>query len=163
MKKSVLLLIVATLVTSSIFADKPIETYTLSVPAAAYDSGGSNTTPGTIEAQITGLVIEVKRTMRDMTGDGEANCQDAAILFKTYWDRDNPGRKSWCTLVSNYKPGVMNHLFARITTDKWVDYWVEPRAYNSNLWDMKYNWGDKYDGRYNVYERTEYWMRRRVR
>lgn len=110
------------------------------------------------DAAITRTVQKTQATLRDVNHDGVVNCVDAAIIFKWIWDEDYPLLKDTCTIIRNYNPGVMNHLFIAIHDITKPLVYVEPRAYYPSRYTMQYNWEDKFDSRFNWYGETQRWL-----
>lgn len=110
------------------------------------------------DTAITRTVQKTQATLRDVNHDGVVNCVDAAIMFKWIWDGDYPMLKDTCTIIRNYNPGVMNHLFIAIHDITKPLVYVEPRAYYPSRYTMQYNWEDKFDSRFNWYGETQKWL-----
>ena len=110
------------------------------------------------DAAIIRTVQKTQATLRDVDHDGVVNCVDAAIMFKWIWDEDYPLLKDTCTIIRNYNPGVMNHLFIAIQSTTKTLVYVEPRAYYPQQYTMSYNWDKLYDSRFNWYGETQKWL-----
>lgn len=110
------------------------------------------------DTAITNTVRKTQATLRDVDQNGIVNCVDAAIIFKWIWDEDYPLLKDTCTIIRNYNPGKMNHLFIAIQDTTKPLVYVEPRAYYPQQYTMSYNWGDIYDSRFNWYGETQKWL-----
>lgn len=115
----------------------------------------------------------------DITGDGQFNCIDRALLFKLLWDdricsdllEENSrtpeqllNRASLfcasCELVRNYNPATdLNHLFVMIYdagADKYIT--IEPDVNWKDQFLIKEVWEEKYDPKANNYDETDYYM-----
>ena len=118
--------------------------------------------PHYYDDMITRTVQKTQRSLSDVNQDGEVNCIDAAIIFKVIWDNDYPSMPNKCQIAHNVNPGKkMNHLFVYIWNESGQRMDIEPRAPNPYRFDMKYNWGEDYDPKYNRYGETDWWLGQR--
>ncbi|MCL2600131.1 MAG: hypothetical protein FWD88_03010, partial [Treponema sp.] len=109
-------------------------------------------------AQIWNTMARVARDLdrgRDVNGDGQINCIDAAVLFYQHF----PFRGRVRIMRNINHPVDFNHLFnAVLINGRWIT--VEPQAYWSdwNSFAMCYIWGDLYNPRLSRNE-TAHWRR----
>lgn len=95
----------------------------------------------------------------DLNADGEVNCIDYAVTFKSLWDKCYP--PSHCEIVRNYNRQTgWHHLFVAVYVGKWLT--VEPQGYVS-LYRMTDFWGPAYDPDYNKFGETTLWLSEAVR
>ena len=106
---------------------------------------------------IQETILMTQRSIRDVNQDGKINCVDHAIMFYLAW---STFINADCEIVHNVKPGIMNHLFVRVTdpvTDKYIE--VEPWTAVTEDVTMDVCWQNgKYDYRYNLYGETNKWL-----
>ena len=112
-----------------------------------------------IHKMIASTIKETQANLYDYNRDGEINCRDYSCIFKRTWDRKFPEEKALCTLVRNYQPGVMCHLFVNVRDDNYCAIEVEPQAYSPQHYLMTENWPrSMYDSAFNNYGETEEWL-----
>ena len=114
--------------------------------------------PHFYDSRIINTIKKVQADLKDITGDGEINCQDAAISFKIIWNNDYPRMQNKIQICRNYNPPIMDHLFVYIWVETGERIDIEPRCFNPYRFEMKYTWGDKYDPKYNWYGETDWWL-----
>ena len=103
--------------------------------------------------ETLGKVAEELWKGRDVNGDKQLNCIDAAVIFYHYF----PDKTKVC-IMSNVNPAThFDHLFVGVFSDG-VWKFIEPQAYYSgkeSYW-MEDVWDSRYDMRYNK-EETKLW------
>jgi len=104
--------------------------------------------------ETLGKVAEELWKGRDVNGDKQLNCIDAAVIFYHYFPD-----KSKVRIMGNVNPGInFDHLFIGVFSDgDWK--LIEPQAYYSgkeSYW-MEDVWDIRYDTRYNK-EETNRWL-----
>lgn len=106
---------------------------------------------------IQETILMTQRSIKDVNQDGKINCVDHAIMFYLAW---STFVNEDCEIVHNVQPGIMNHLFVRITdpvTGKYIE--IEPWTAIPEDVTMDMCWQNgKYDYRYNLYGETNKWL-----
>lgn len=105
--------------------------------------------------KITEVCRRIKRDIKDISGDGEVNCQDYAAMFLRYYPE---APIMYHSSMLDYRDGIYKpHTFNRVRADTgWI--YVEPQAV-SGVWLMRDAWpGWKSTDPRNK-EATEIWRR----
>ena len=120
----------------------------------------TNTTTNTrINEMIIATIIEAQENVYDYDGDGQINCLDYSCVFKLTWDKNFPREKYRCSLVRNYQPDVMNHLFAQVQDEKFRNIEIETWTDNPYHYLLTEIWpSDRYNPAFNRYGETERWL-----
>ena len=109
--------------------------------------------------KINDCLAYTQKHIMDVTADGQVNCVDYAITFKTMWDMqsDTWSEKCNCEIVYNGH-GDFDHLFIRVHhyTVGWEC--IEPQALPYTWYYMEDVWGTEYNPVFNQYGQTEYWL-----
>jgi|GEM_PF-1334209 len=120
----------------------------------------TNTTTNTrINEMIIATIIEAQENVYDYDGDGQINCLDYSCVFKLTWDKNFPREKYRCSLVRNYQPDVMNHLFAQVQDENFRNIEIETWTDNPYHYLLTEIWpSDRYNPAFNRYDETERWL-----
>ena len=112
-----------------------------------------------INEMIIATIIEAQENVYDYDGDGQINCLDYSCVFKLTWDKNFPGEKYRCSLVRNYQPDVMNHLFAQVQDENFRNIEIETWTDNPYHYLLTEIWpSDRYNPAFNRYGETERWL-----
>ena len=122
--------------------------WALTVPKAAREAAyrASKVQPAAYNDIIAATCSLVAKYMYDVTGNGKANCEDAAILFYQYYPNKN---EVWIYANDNPKTGMF-HAFNLVLIDG-VYRAIEPQAYihGYKSYFMRDIWGSQYDASLN--------------